>query len=232
MENLPTPPEVTNKKFEIEDDYYQYAAQGKVQHESLEEAKKEYDLRNKRMNSVSGKLGEKMMAGWTLLGVICPSESCQGTPLMRHGTGPMSCVACEKEYKESSLGDLIPINTTTSTKAVEDIKRATITTPIISTTTTTTNPPPSSTPSTTADTSSFYLDMHNAPILSMDKFSVHTNDASAKISKRLMQGWALLDKCCFNAQCKGEVPLMRDLAGKVCIYCRYICKCMYVFVYT
>ena len=91
-----------------------------------------------------------MMAGWTLLGVICPSESCQGTPLMRHGTGPMSCVACEKEYKESSLGDLVPINTTTSTKAVEDIMRTTITTPIISTTNTTTNPPPSSTPSTTA----------------------------------------------------------------------------------
>jgi uncharacterized Zn finger protein (UPF0148 family) len=67
--------------------------------ESLEEAKKEYDRNNKKKDSVSAKLGDRMLSGWALLGSVCPKASCSGTPLMRKGaTRPMVCVSCDKEF--------------------------------------------------------------------------------------------------------------------------------------
>jgi hypothetical protein len=36
--------------------------------QSYEEMKKEYDRKNKSRNIISDKLGERMLAGWTLLG--------------------------------------------------------------------------------------------------------------------------------------------------------------------
>jgi len=40
------------------------------------------------------------------------------------------------------------------------------------------------------------------------------NDPSKLISEKLLKGWALLDTCC-PAECNGNVPLMRNLDGKV-----------------
>lgn len=216
------------QKFDIEDDYYQYASSGKVQHESLEEQKKEYDAKHKaRNNEVSDKLGAKMLAGWSMLSTICPEHGCRGTPLMRLASGPMLCVACDTEYKVSALGDLVksaPAPSASGTTSAQPSKAA----PAVTTKATPAPAPgasaalvvsPSATPSATVDPS-FFLDMNNAPILDLGKFSRNVDDASSKISRRMMQGWALLDKCCYSKECRGEVPLMRDLDGQVkhCIY--------------
>jgi len=40
-------------------------------------------------------------------------------------------------------------------------------------------------------------------------------DSSNKLSKKLLQGWAMLDRVCTADGCTGNVPLMRDLTGKV-----------------
>lgn len=229
LDNLPAPPkEVAVQQFEIEDDYYQYAAGGKAEqpYASLEGAKKEYDLQNKRMNAVSNKLGEKMLAGFSMLSTVCPLESCRGTPLVRQGTAPMQCVCCDSEYHVSSLGDLVAIHK--SPVAAATVPAAAATTAAASPAAKITSAPASTFTATLATKSSasisaaapaadasFFLDMHNAPILSLSSFAHDPADASNRISKRLMQGWALLDHCCQSAMCRGEVPLMRDLEGKV-----------------
>lgn len=221
---------VPQQRFEIEDDYYQYAASGNVKHQSLEEEKKEYDSKNKARNDeVSDKIGTKMLSGWSMLSTICPQEGCRGTPLMRLGTGPMLCVACDSEYKCSALGDLVPmksslvkVNTTINAASPQPSKTTpAIATPTTSAPTVSTNIPAVAAPSASED-ASFYLDMNNAPILDMSRFSVNADDASSKISRKLMQGWALLDKCCGSAECRGEVPLMRDLNGQVSVRGCYI----------
>jgi uncharacterized Zn finger protein (UPF0148 family) len=117
MENLPAPPAIAERKFEIEDDYYAISG-AEAPFVSLEEAKKEYDMVNKRMTVVSNKLGEKMIAGFSMLSTVCPSESCRGTPLVRLGSAPMVCVSCDREYLVSSLGDLVTTKSSdTSAKA-------------------------------------------------------------------------------------------------------------------
>ena len=60
--------------------------------------KKEYDLTRRRREDVSAKMGEKMLAGWTMLALTCPRPDCAGTPLMRaRGPEPRTvlCVSCE-----------------------------------------------------------------------------------------------------------------------------------------
>jgi uncharacterized Zn finger protein (UPF0148 family) len=172
------------------------------------------------MNEVSGKLGEKMMTGFTMLSTVCPQQECRGTPLVRKGNAPMQCVSCEKEYHISSLGELVAIGSASPNNSKPASRTAT---PASSAALT--NPPkapsaPSAVQTTTAAAaattdSSFFLDMNNAPILSLSSFAQNPDDAASRISKRLMQGWALLDRCCDSAKCRGEVPLMRDLDGKV-----------------
>lgn len=65
---------------------------------SLEEMKKEYDLTHRRREEVSAKMGDKMLAGWTMLARTCPRPECQGTPLMQaRGPEPRTvlCVSCD-----------------------------------------------------------------------------------------------------------------------------------------
>jgi uncharacterized Zn finger protein (UPF0148 family) len=67
--------------------------------QSLEEAKKEYDRKNrKQQDTVSGLIGQYMLKGWTLLGAQCPK--CEATPLMRQGKGPRYCVSCKEQVHE------------------------------------------------------------------------------------------------------------------------------------
>ena len=72
--------------------------------ESFEETKKLYDEKNRNKSSVSAKLGEKMLSGWTLLADTCPQQSCEGTPLMKLGKGPMLCVSCG--YSDPPVSDV------------------------------------------------------------------------------------------------------------------------------
>ena len=64
-------------------------------YKSLEEAKKEYDQKNRRQHDeVSDLIGQYMMKGWMLLGAQCPS--CLSTPLMCQKDGPKFCVKCNE----------------------------------------------------------------------------------------------------------------------------------------
>eukprot|EP00598_Pedospumella_elongata_P015092 CAMPEP_0185013358 /NCGR_PEP_ID=MMETSP1098-20130426/98766_1 /TAXON_ID=89044 /ORGANISM="Spumella elongata, Strain CCAP 955/1" /LENGTH=445 /DNA_ID=CAMNT_0027542425 /DNA_START=41 /DNA_END=1374 /DNA_ORIENTATION=- len=322
--NVPNPSKIAEAKFEIEDDYYQYATGVPAKFESLNEAKKLYDQQNKKMNQVSDKLGAKMLAGFSMLSTVCPNEECRGTPLCRQGSGPMVCVCCDSEFKVSSLGDLIPTLktasaseafngkvTAASVQSVSAVSAPAATTPSFSAparvnlvaTTVCPNeecrgtplcrqgsgpmvcvccdsefkvsslgdliptlktasasetfngkvtaasvqsvsaasaPTPAATtfsaparvnlvatadeilPASEAD-NAFFLNMQNAPILDLSSFARESeNDCSSKIARKLMLGWALLDKCCAQKGCKGEVPLMRDLQGmERCVQCGF-----------
>mgnify|MGYP006121960645 FL=1 len=77
----------------------EYESEAK-EYTSLEEMKKEYDLNNKRRDEISGKLGERMLKGWTLLNASCDNESCNGTPLVGKisDSSISECVCCETVY--------------------------------------------------------------------------------------------------------------------------------------
>ena len=68
-----------------------------------------------RTNSLSAALGEKMLAGWTLLGIHCPNDHC---PLMKNPrTGDMLCVDCGTVYPASGGESASGRSTTGSTPA-------------------------------------------------------------------------------------------------------------------
>ena len=82
-----------------------------------------FELKNKKMNSTSQLLGEKMLLGWVLLNESCPCEDCRGTPLMRKSTSdPMLCVSCNTQYTTNSSGDLIHFDS--SHAKAESVKAA------------------------------------------------------------------------------------------------------------
>lgn len=70
---------------------------------SLEEAKREYDKKNRReQDNVSGLIGQYMLKGWTLLGAQCPK--CVSTPLMSQQGGSRYCVLCKEQVHEHEPG--------------------------------------------------------------------------------------------------------------------------------
>uniref|UniRef100_K3WG22 Uncharacterized protein n=1 Tax=Globisporangium ultimum (strain ATCC 200006 / CBS 805.95 / DAOM BR144) TaxID=431595 RepID=K3WG22_GLOUD len=52
------------------------------------------ELKYKKRDDASARLGEKMLQGWTLLGLTCPNDGCL-TPFVRNKQGQMYCVNCE-----------------------------------------------------------------------------------------------------------------------------------------
>jgi uncharacterized Zn finger protein (UPF0148 family) len=59
-----------------------------------------YESTNNRLNNISGKLGEKLLKGWTMRAESCLDASCRGTPLMQESAGkPLLCVSCGEEYE-------------------------------------------------------------------------------------------------------------------------------------
>jgi uncharacterized Zn finger protein (UPF0148 family) len=162
---------------------------------SLEEMKKEYDKkRGKQVNSVSSLLGEKLLAGWTLLGECCSSDQCEGTPLMRNLEGLRYCVSCKKTYIDETKSE--PNGTDNLSKSVIFAN----------------NPVVNEYKQTKSPDVRIYQDMENAPYL--DYSPPEEDDASNLIGEKLLLGWALLDKTC-NGNCKGYTPLMRNKSGRV-----------------
>lgn len=163
--------------------------------ESYDEMKRDYDKTKSKRDAISSKLGEKMLSGWILLGEICPSESCHGTPLMResHSTSTMLCVSCLKEYILNAYDEIEDINLTK--KVIES----------------------SNAKSEDVVENKFNID--DIPILSFEK-ETDDDHISKLISTKLLQGWALLDKVCMK--CNGAVPLMRDhnqqVTDALCMY--------------
>jgi len=63
---------------------------------SAADEERKVSSRVSRTNSLSARLGEKMLAGWTLLGIHCAEDHC---PLMKNPrTGDMLCVDCGTVY--------------------------------------------------------------------------------------------------------------------------------------
>lgn len=61
------------------------------------------------------------------------------------------------------------------------------------------------------------IDISNAPIL---KHALQDDDPSNLISKKMLQGYTLIDSICGNPSCSGNIPLLRDKNGKLfCVLC-------------
>ena len=155
---------------------------------SYEEMKKEYDARNKYRDLASAKMGELMLAGWTLLGVTCPTATCGGMPLMSLQGGPMKCVLCEKNYEFDSNQDL-KLTTGDGTSSGDVSSTATtVATAVDAATTSNTisdNNNNNNNNNTDIKDDEFYL--FDAPVLSSYR-NDSNNDASSKIAKYLIQG--------------------------------------------
>eukprot|EP01038_Epipyxis_sp_PR26KG_P008006 gene8006-10850_t len=183
---------------------------------SLEDVKRDYDLKNKNRNEVSNKLGEKMLSGWTLTGQLCSQSSCEGTPLMRINKGPWLCVRCENEYVESEYnGQLVVKDNLGTMQAQYKEKKSSTSLPMEDI---------NQYNQSELDMELTRLNMNDAPILNLASFSKYESiDTSMKISRKLMQGWALLEECCQSENCNNTVPLMRDHEGKKrCVECENI----------
>ncbi|TPX70888.1 hypothetical protein SpCBS45565_g01515 [Spizellomyces sp. 'palustris'] len=55
-------------------------------------------IRREQGNKASKLLGQKMLAGWTLLDENCPNNACYGVPLVRNRQKQNYCVICERSY--------------------------------------------------------------------------------------------------------------------------------------
>jgi uncharacterized Zn finger protein (UPF0148 family) len=66
-------------------------------------------------------------------------------------------------------------------------------------------------------TSTFSLSSSSSVMNQGYQYSVTRSDedSSSKLSKKLLLGWAMLGRVCTADGCTGNVPLMRDLTGKV-----------------
>jgi uncharacterized Zn finger protein (UPF0148 family) len=176
--------------------------------QSMEELRREYDNVRAKRDTISSKLGEKMLLGWVMLADICPSSTCEGTPLMREpGTKDMLCVCCNKKYVKDQYDD-IRVEQTVSLPAKETMA-------IAKDSAATTLP-------TEQEDKYFKFDIDSIPILSFEKVT-DDDKVSKLISEKLLKGWAMLDKVC--ADCNGSTPLLRDHEKKVgsLLAFRYLC---------
>lgn len=61
------------------------------------------DDRAERRDRASKRIGEKLLAGWTMMESLCSQASCSdvGVPLMKQrGSGDLLCVLCEEQTQE------------------------------------------------------------------------------------------------------------------------------------
>jgi len=188
----------------------EWMSDNKRKHESLEDAKKEYDKSRAHQNLVSSKIGEKLLLGWTLLSAECPQASCGGVPLMSKKGGPKYCVSCDSTYDTTNSAPK-QVAAAKTTEAVQSVGSQKDTTAVD------------------------YSDMTSAPFLD-DVGNIVPDgeptecadtklieETSALIGSKLIIGWKLLDAVCEGA-CKGTVPLMVDpkrSGTRYCVRCGY-----------
>ena len=177
-----------------------------IEPKSYDELRNEYEMKNKKSNRISSKLGEKMLEGWTMLADSCLDvDNCEGTPLVKDpSSGKLLCVSCGKEYIIDSYGDLI------------DSAAATLSKP----------PKPSV---NVEEPDIVETNLYNEDTPRLFNFEKNTDDSSWKISQKLLLGWGLLDECCKSENCRGNTPLLRDLKGKVlfCLSIGTLSNCLF-----
>jgi uncharacterized Zn finger protein (UPF0148 family) len=171
------------------------------QFQSLEEVKKSYDKLQVRQQLVSSRIGEKLLAGWTLLASEC--DVC-GSPLMSQ-KGVKYCVCCETNKDDKkAVGPSAQILAApvAAAGAVSSLKAES---------------------KTEAISASAQL-LENIPLLSEDEATGEEDfletlsagngfdsleEASQLISEKMVLGWSLLQDVCEGA-CEGNVPLLKD----------------------
>ncbi|KAJ3300011.1 hypothetical protein HK104_005265 [Borealophlyctis nickersoniae] len=62
----------------------------------------EVERQREQSQRASALLGQRMLAGWTLLGENCQSAGCFGIPLVRNRQKQKQCVICESWYSDGS----------------------------------------------------------------------------------------------------------------------------------
>jgi len=137
-------------------------------------------------------------------GTSCPIGTCRGTPLVSSPTNrlDMECVSCSIIYKFNPSGELQPISENEAAPVA-------ITKQVIPSI-----PGPTS-KNTVTDSYSYQSDLPPVQLKRVD-----ATDPSAKLSQKLLAGWAMLARPCGEPGCDGAVPLMRDLQGRViCVCC-------------
>lgn len=177
------------------------------QKQTYDEMRAEYEKSNKRRNEISSLIGQKLLMGWTMLENSCPDmEKCRGAPLMRERADlPAKCLCCERSFNVSH-GVVTPIYSEGAV-GTSNNSNDVLSLPVVK--------------STQSKDQMLWED--EQPIVKLDKvFESNNTDPSYKISQKLLQGWALLDKTCTSSKCNGETPLLRDKNGKVS-YCSCCC---------
>lgn len=77
--------------------------------------------RKKREDNASGRMGELLLKGWTMLGSSC--EECY-VPLMRNKQMDEICVVCERNYRKDLPKKVeAPAPVAQQPKVVEEIKK-------------------------------------------------------------------------------------------------------------
>lgn len=153
---------------------------------SYDQMRADYDRKNSKRTAVSNMIGQKLLTGWTMTEYSCPDyDNCFGTPLMRQ-SGTEPFVC-------------LSCNQTFELSTIGDIVRKRESNGGVS---------------NVSDKHSEVIETKivNEPLTTR---VVGDKDSSWKISQKLLQGWALLDKVCELANCPGNVPLLKDRAGKV-----------------
>eukprot|EP01036_Dinobryon_divergens_P024321 gene24321-32758_t len=179
---------------------------------SLEEMKKEYDLTHRRREEVSAKMGDKMLAGWTMLARTCPRPDCRGTPLMQaRGPEPRTvlCVSCDSTGSDTDMG-----NGGKDKGKDKDMGNGASRSP----NPIQTSPPETETQTQTRSTAGSDRRWETEPLPPRLPLAERhsSRDPSMLISEKLLKGWALLDSVCGCS----STPLMRDRAGQVhCVSC-------------
>ena len=160
--------------------------------ESYDDMRARYDNENKKKNQTSNLIGQKLLQGWTMLELSCPEVNCGGTPLMREAVEtPSWCASCDKFYHVSH-GIVVPVSQEKSLQHTEDEAAEKV----------------------AVKTDQTIPDWDDKPILNFAS-KQKENDSSWKISQKLLQGWAMLEKACNTGKCKADAPLLRDQSGKV-----------------
>ncbi|PRP88603.1 hypothetical protein PROFUN_03014 [Planoprotostelium fungivorum] len=156
---------------------------------------------------ISGLLGQKMLQGWTLLAESCPSIECFNPLVERKKDHTILCVNCEKNFnRETISGEMVFLPVTAPAPAPVPVASTLQPTPAPTPqpSTTSSSVPQSSTPSTNTEDNAIQQRLQ------------HSRNSSSLISKKLLEGWSMLQESCPVCQ----VPLMRNREGEMtCVVC-------------
>lgn len=158
-----------------------------------------------------GRMGEKLLLGWTMLADECPTPDCC-FPLMRDRERKVICIACGQERVEAVASVAAAPVVRPSRDTSSSIPRDSGTAPVAAA-------PVQPAASVGPDSSEGELGTQG--VLSAADFAAtrkKRDRLSASLGHFMLQGWSLLDKNCPRQECEPGTPLLRDRATDV-MYC-------------